>query len=132
MARENSIVDSIMCYLNSLDYCVAEKVVGNSNQKGRADINACYKGRSIRIEVKTSDNGNKASEIQKLNLMKWKNAGSVTIVAYDKEEVIKVIHKLDEDSLYNRVSRWLKIAGDNIEYGDAVALGSILSEYKGE
>ena len=96
MARECSIVDGIMKYLNSLPYCVAEKVVGNSNQKGRADINACYDGRCIRIEVKTADNGNKASEIQKVNLMKWKNAGAAVCVAYCVDDVKKLIHWISE------------------------------------
>lgn len=130
MARECSIVDSIMTYLNGLPYCVAEKVVGNSNQKGRADINACYRGRNLRIEVKTSDNGNKASEIQKLNLMKWKNAGAVTVVAYDKEQVVDAIQKLDKESFYARIEKWFSIVKDDLEYGDAVALGSILGEWE--
>lgn len=96
MARECSIVDGIMKYLNSLPYCVAEKVVGNSNQKGRADINACYKGRCIRIEVKTADNGNKASEIQKVNLMKWNNAGAAVCVAYSVDDVKKLVWHIAE------------------------------------
>lgn len=96
MARENTIVNSILKYLNSIRYCIAEKVVGNSNQKGRADINGCYKGRSIRIEVKTADNCNAASEIQKLNLMKWQEAGAYVLVAYDLDTVKQFIKNIDE------------------------------------
>lgn len=96
MARECSIVDSILTYLNGLQYCIAEKVVGNSNQRGRADINGCYKGRCLRIEVKTGDNGNKASQLQKLDIMKWFNAGAYVQVAYSLDDVKELIEIIDE------------------------------------
>ena len=103
MAKETVITNSIMKYINSLPRGIAEKVVGNSNQKGRADINACYKGYSIRIEVKTADNGNTASPIQKLNLMKWKKAGAYTLVTYTLQEVKDFINYIDHDDILGRL-----------------------------
>lgn len=98
MPREEVIVSSIIKYLNSLDGGVAEKVQGSSMSSGKADINACYKGRSIRIEVKTPDHGNKASEKQKINLRRWKRAGAYCIVAYSLEEVKELIREIGENN----------------------------------
>lgn len=87
MPLESAITRSILTYLNSLDCCIAEKVQGSSSASGRADINACYRGRSLRIEVKTPDHKNKASAKQNHNLQKWSKANAVTMVVYSKAAV---------------------------------------------
>lgn len=91
MSFEKSITNSIIKYLNSLPNCRAEKVQGGATASGRADINACYRGRSIRIEVKTPDNKNKASTKQEHNLVKWYNSGAVIMVVYSLEAVEKFL-----------------------------------------
>lgn len=98
MPREEAIVSAIIKYINSLDGGVAEKVQGTSMSSGKADINACYKGRSIRIEVKTPDHGNKASEKQKLNLRRWEKAGAYCCVVYSLEEVKNFIQNIKEEN----------------------------------
>lgn len=85
--RESQIVKRILDYLNSQPNCVAEKVQGSAAGSGRADINACHNGRTIRIEVKTADHGNKASVKQQMNLKRWQAAGAICIVAYSLEDV---------------------------------------------
>lgn len=93
MPLESTIVNSILKYLNEeVDGCIAEKVHGNRYQKGRPDINGCWKGRCFRIEVKTPDNGYKATKLQLLNLKNWKSAGAITMVAYSLADVRAVIH----------------------------------------
>lgn len=87
MALESQITNRILKYLNGLEDCVAEKVMGNAFQFGRPDINACWKGRSVRIEVKTPDHGNKPSKAQELNLRQWSKAGALAFVAYSLEDV---------------------------------------------
>lgn len=91
MPKENVIVNEILKYLNELPQCVAEKVQGTALSSGKADINGCYKGHSIRIEVKTPDHGNKASKKQKLNLLRWKKAGAYCCVAYSLDDVIELL-----------------------------------------
>ena len=91
MALESQITGRIMEYLNGLKGCIAEKVMGNAYQFGRPDINACYKGQSYRIEVKTADNGNKPSKSQELNLRKWANCGAVAIAVWSLDEVRNII-----------------------------------------
>lgn len=95
MALESQIAKSVLKYLNGLDGCVAEKVWGSAQQIGRPDINACYKGRSLRIELKTSDHGNKASPLQEANLAKWQRCGAVCAVCYSLDEVKELIFKID-------------------------------------
>ena len=90
--REAQIVKSILDYLNSQPKCVAEKVQGSAAGSGRADINACYKGRTIRIEVKTADHGNKTSVKQQMNLKRWEVAGAICIIAYSLEDVKGVLN----------------------------------------
>lgn len=95
MPLESAITRSILNYLNSLPGCIAEKVMGSSSASGRADINACYKGRTLRIEVKTPDHKNQASAKQEHNLEKWEKAGAVTMVVYNLEAVKDAISILE-------------------------------------
>lgn len=97
MALESTITNSIIKYINSLEGGIAEKTMGNAFQFGRADINACYKGHCLKIEVKTADHGNKASLAQELYLKEWGRAGAVCMVVYSLAEVKKAIKKLEEE-----------------------------------
>lgn len=92
MAIETTITYAIISYLNALEGCICEKVMGGSTASGRADINGCYKGRSFRIETKTADNAYKPSKKQLYNLKQWYNAGSVTMVAYSVKFVREVFN----------------------------------------
>ena len=102
MPFESAIVRSILQYINGLNYGRAEKVQGSSSASGRADINACYRGRSLRIEVKTPDHKNKASAKQNHNLNKWKSAGAITMVAYSKLSVMTLLKYVDT----NQTGKW--------------------------
>lgn len=95
MAFESNITGSIISHLNRLPYGRAEKLKGSSSGSGKADINACYRGRSLRIEVKTADNRNKASDKQNHNLEKWRKAGAVVMVVYSKRAVEQFLALLD-------------------------------------
>lgn len=87
MSFEKSITTSIIAYIKKIGG-QAEKVKGDSSVSGRPDINACYKGRCIRIEVKTPDNKNTTSKKQDINLKRWRYAGAICITAYSKKAVI--------------------------------------------
>lgn len=96
MPFESSIVQGILDYLNSLPECIAEKTKGDSTSSGRADISGCYKGRALRIEVKTPDNKNVASKKQELDLKKWFSAGAIVCVAYSVSYVHRMIETYEE------------------------------------
>ena len=93
MAREVTIVNSILSFINSLPYGVAEKVQGTARSSGKSDINACINGRCIRIEVKTADHGNKESKKQSINLRRWSAAGAICGVVYSLEELKALLEK---------------------------------------
>ena len=84
---ESNIQTNVLKYLNSLPKCIAENVSGNASQSGRADINACYKGRCLKIELKDPETGYQPSQQQLLYLKKWAAAGAKTGVWYSVEEV---------------------------------------------
>lgn len=88
---EGSLQSSVLAYLNSLPHCIAENVSGNARQRGRADINGCYKGRCFKIELKSPDTGYKPTKQQKLYLKKWKIAGAIVGVCYSLEDVKEVL-----------------------------------------
>ena len=97
MPREDAIVASVLRYLNRLEGGVAEKVQGTAYSSGKADINACYKGQSIRIEMKTPDNGNKTTKKQEVNLLRWRTAGALAFSAYSLKEVIDQLEPLIQE-----------------------------------
>ena len=96
MPFEVSITRSIISYLNGMPHCRAEKLKGSSSGSGKADINACYRGQSLRIEVKTPDNKNEASMKQEHNLQKWERAGAVVMVVYSKKAAMEFLKLLDK------------------------------------
>ena len=92
MAIETTITNKILNYLNNLPNCIAEKVLGGSiGKKGKSDINGCWQGRALKIEVKTADHGNNTSLAQEIYLEKWASAGALCIVAYSLEDVKRII-----------------------------------------
>lgn len=96
MPFESSITQGILNYLNSLPECIAEKTKGDSTSSGRADISGCYKGRALRIEVKTPDNKNVASKKQRLDLQKWLASGAIVCIAYSVPYVQRMIQAYEE------------------------------------
>lgn len=121
MALEKSITNSILAYLNSLPYCRAEKAQGGAIASGRADINACYRGRTLRIEVKTPDHKNKASEKQRHNLEKWYKAGAIVMTVYSLNAVkdfLKyaidptIIGEFSKSYIENGCASWVRFRGE--------------------
>lgn len=93
---ETSLQSKVLEYLNSIPHCIAENVSGNASQSGRADINACYKGRCLKIELKDSETGYKPTKQQILYLKKWAIAGAKTGVCYSVEDVKILLEEIDE------------------------------------
>lgn len=88
MSKEKTIQDAVLSHINNLKHCVAENVHGNAfTGAGRPDINASIHGRSVRIELKTADHGNKADPAQVLNLQMWAHTGALCFVAYSLADV---------------------------------------------
>jgi len=93
---ETSLQSAVLSYLNSIPGCIAENVSGNAAQSGRADINACYKGHCLKLELKDPTTGYQPSQQQLLYLKKWELAGAITGVCYSVEEVKAILGAIDE------------------------------------
>lgn len=93
---ETSLQNAILSYLNSIPGCIAENVSGNASQSGRSDINACYKGHCLKLELKDPTTGYKPSQQQLLYLKKWKLAGAITGVCYSVGDVQAILGAIDE------------------------------------
>lgn len=83
---ESSRVFAILSFLNSLENCRAQKILGNASKSGEPDIDGCIRGRTLKIEVKRSEK-EEASELQKEILKRWATAGAITGVVYDVQGV---------------------------------------------
>ena len=91
---EGTLQSRVLKYLNSLPECMAENVSGNASQSGRSDINACYKGRCLKIELKDPKTGYKPTQQQLHYLDKWNAAGAITAVCYSLTDVQNLIEEL--------------------------------------
>lgn len=88
---ESRIQSEVLEYLNALPQCIAENVSGNARQRGRADINGCYRGKCFKIELKDKDTGYKPSKQQRLYLERWRRAGAIVGICYSLEDVKEVL-----------------------------------------
>lgn len=95
MSFETTITHRIMEYFNGINKAIVEKVKGGAECSGRADINGCYYGWSMRIEVKTPDNRNKPTKKQLYNLYQWNKAGALCMVVYSLDAVSHAINRFD-------------------------------------
>ena len=115
MASESTIQSNILDFINALACGQAENVSGNAQQSGRADINACIKGKTFKIEVKTEDTayGRKgATTKQRLYLERWARAGALSCVVYCVDDVKYLVYKTFGDAhLYYAMRHELKLSG---------------------
>lgn len=105
MPKESSIQTAVLKYLNGLPECVAENVHGNACTSGRPDVNACYKGHLLRIELKSPDNDNVPSTAQKADLRLWKRSGAIGVVAYSLAEVKYLVNPKYGIACLNKMCR---------------------------
>ena len=92
---EISLQTKVLKYLKSLPDCMAENVSGNASQSGRADINCCYKGVCVKIELKDPTTGYQPTQQQLLYLKKWKKAGATTGICYSLKDVKRLLERVD-------------------------------------
>lgn len=91
---EKAIVNSIIRYLKTLEYCFAFKEHGGFyGTAGIPDIICSYKGRFIAFEVKT-ENG-KATELQKAMIEKINKSGGIALIVRSTQDVKDAIRNLE-------------------------------------
>lgn len=82
---EGRIVTKVLAYLNALPDGHARKVHGNAFTVGEPDVDACVRGRSVKVEIKVP--GGRATPLQAAVLDKWRAAGALAFVAHSVDEV---------------------------------------------
>jgi len=87
--KESEIQKKILDYLK-LQGAYAVKVI-QASKAGVPDIICCYKGKFIAIEVKTPKTKYNTSELQKLNIEWINQAKGIVIVAWDLEQVKRLL-----------------------------------------
>jgi len=86
MTSERAIVKAILVYLNGLLGCLARKRWGGGmGVAGDPDIDACFHGRSVQLEVKRP--GEAPTPLQVKRLEEWRRAGAVAAVVVSVDEV---------------------------------------------
>ena len=90
---ESVVVRQILKYLNSLDRCRARKVHGSIYSGGEPDIDCCFKGRSIKIEVKKPGEKVDDKGLQQKILKEWEDAGAISFWVTSIEEVVNRLSK---------------------------------------
>ena len=84
--KEQIVQKKIIKYLESKGAYVVKVV--SASKKGVPDIIACYKGKFIAIEVKAPGKERNVTELQKYNLEKIREAGGISLVASQVEDII--------------------------------------------
>lgn len=82
---EKTITQSIIRYLNKLPCCYARKIHGSRYTAGFPDIICVREGMPVWIEVKRP--GKKPTQLQVIELEKWRECGSLTMIAYSVDDV---------------------------------------------
>lgn len=87
---ESKVQREILNYLNEQPNLFVYKII-LANKRGIPDIQVCYKGRFISLEVKQV--GKEAEPLQAYNIKQIEKAGGIAVTVYSLEEVIEVLKK---------------------------------------
>ena len=110
--NENTITTKLIHALNTIPGCYAKKQHGGMFSSGEPDVNACYEGRALKIEVKVS--GGCLSPLQAQQMQKWTNAGAIVLLAvYDYNTKLFSIHSS---------ALWELFAGERLKANSSKAL----------
>jgi len=93
--KEQDYQKKIVKYLESKGAYVVKVIT--ASKKGVPDVLACYKGRFIAIEVKTPTTMNNASELQKYNLEKIRDAGGVAMISCEASDLDYTLKRIDDE-----------------------------------
>jgi hypothetical protein len=98
--NENAVTAKVIKLLNSIDKCYARKRHGGIFSSGDPDIHACYKGRTVLIEMKLD--GGTLSKLQAFQMSQWKKAGALVLLAvYDRCTKVMGLTSVKSDAQYN-------------------------------
>lgn len=92
---EADINTDVINYVRSLPLGYARKVHGSANaQVGEPDIDACVRGRSVKLEGKTRDN--KPTAVQRQAMQRWRKAGALVGWFRSVQDARDLLDHIDE------------------------------------
>lgn len=95
--NENALVNGVLDLIRSMDEAWARKVHGSPFQDaGEPDIDACLRGRAVKIELKMP--GAEPTPIQYASLRRWERAGALAFWATSVDEVRAFLVGVDDRS----------------------------------
>jgi hypothetical protein len=93
--KESAIVAEILAYLNGLPRSVARKVHQDAiSGGGEPDIDACVRGRTLKLEVKRP--GETPTGRQRKRLEHWQRAGALVGWATSLAEAAQIVDRADD------------------------------------
>ncbi|MDD4987200.1 MAG: hypothetical protein PHQ43_15795 [Dehalococcoidales bacterium] len=84
--KESRLQKKILDYLNSLEYCVAYKII-QANERGVPDIMAVLRGHPMFFEVKVNS---PLSAVQRYQADRLMRAGATVHIVYSVQEVQEI------------------------------------------
>jgi rubredoxin len=83
---ESQLVTQVLTWLRGLDESHAHKIHGSRySDAGEPDIDACIRGRAVKIELKMP--GNKPTPVQMASMRRWEAAGAYVFWSTSLEDV---------------------------------------------
>ena len=92
---EQQIQKKIIQYLEQEGYYVVKVI--SASKSGVPDILTCIEGRFVGIEVKKPETKTNVSKLQEYNLDKINEAGGVSTVAWEVEQVKIIVSAIKKD-----------------------------------
>jgi len=101
---ESELTTEVLTTLNAMPEVFARKVHGSSEQgAGEPDIDACVRGRAVKIELKVwgGSRRDRPTAKQHRRMLQWQEAGALVGWARDLDEVLAIVDRWDD-----RTYRW--------------------------
>lgn len=92
---EQQIQKKITSYLEQEGYYVVKVI--SASKAGVPDVLACIEGRFVAIEVKKPETKSNVSKLQEYNLERVTEAGGVSTVAWEVEQVKTIVSAIKKD-----------------------------------
>jgi hypothetical protein len=92
---EADVVGDVINYIRSLPLGHARKIHGDAHtQIGEPDVDACVRGRSVKLEGKTRRDRPTATQMQAMK--RWRKAGALTGWFRSTADVVALLEHLDD------------------------------------
>ena len=125
--KESGVTAKLIKHINSIPGCFARKRFGGAFSSGDPDIQICYRGHTIFIEMKTMDG--QLSDLQAIMMQRWQAAGATCVLGVwdaGNKEFIFFVNKADWRRLCGKVKRHVLDDTESKEYRASKGMETVL------